>query len=286
MALLAGSALLAACKGSGNYEVSNALSKSTDSISIVQADSIGSSTPKLVKTAELRFKVKSVIKSSEDISGLTGKYKGMVMHHQMNSQAERSNDVRLSSDSIMRVTSLSTSADMVVKVPSEKLEAYMTEVSRMGIYVSLRQMDIEDKTLDYLSNKLKLSARKELISKQKNGKIVIKHPEDVLALNDDMVDHQIDNQRVNEAVKYSVVSLYLYQSNAITKEVIANDDPSAYVLPFTSRIGMALANGWYIFKEILIVTANLWVIILAGGLIWFGFSAYRKKAAATQQTVQ
>ncbi|GAB3919777.1 DUF4349 domain-containing protein [Mucilaginibacter myungsuensis] len=283
VALLAGTALFAACSGAGNYEVNNASASTADSIDAVAADSISIPENKLVRTAELRFKVKDVVKSGKDISALTAGYGGMVTHHQMNSDTEGTKDTRLSNDSVMRVTSLSISADMMVKVPSAKLEEYMDKVSAMGVYVSLRRMDIEDKTLDYLSNKLKLSSRKELLDKQKKGKVTIKRPEAVLMLTDDMIDHQIENQRVNDAVKYSVVSLDLYQSNIINKEVIANDDPSAYGLPFSSRFGLAINNGWSVFKEVIIVATNLWVLVVTGLAIWLIIRYARRKYAVTRQ---
>jgi hypothetical protein len=277
MALLAGSALLAACKGSGHYEVANT-SSSADSASITQADT--GAAPKLVKTAEIKFKVKNVVKTAEDISVLITKYNGMVTHHQMLSTVERTNDVRLNGDSVKRIASLSTSADMSVKVPAEKLEEFMNQVSHMGLYVSIRKMDIEDHTLDYLSNKMKLNSRQEIISAQKKGKVVIKHAADVLYLKDDMIDQQIGNKRINDAVKFSVVNLEFYQSNAISMETIANDDPSAYGLPFGTRMVLAINNGWVICKEIVIACTNLWALVLIGVLFWLTIRKYRQKTRA------
>src|SRR5205814_603803 len=110
----------------------------------------------------------------EHISALTTGVNGMVMHHQMGSTAERSLDVHISDDSVMRVTSFNTSAEMTVKIPCSKLEEFMNQVGHMGIYVNNRGMDITDKSLDYLSSQLKLKSRTELVSQQKKGKIIIK----------------------------------------------------------------------------------------------------------------
>ena len=77
MMMLAG-ALLAACKGSGNYE-------SMDNVAdtVVTTD-VNLTEPKLVKTAGINFKVKNVQQSSEKITSLTNQYKGMVMSHSVN----------------------------------------------------------------------------------------------------------------------------------------------------------------------------------------------------------
>lgn len=278
---IAGIALLAACKGrNGGYEVVNN-SSSADSAGVSTAtDTVADAKPKLVKTADMRFKVKNVQQTGDSISHITAKLNGMVVHHQMGSYVERSEDIRLSNDSIMRVSAFNTTADMTVKIPSEKLEDFMNHVSHMGIYVTARKMDIEDKSLDYLSAKLKLKNRREMVAQQKTGKIKIKNPEAVLWLKDDMIDGQINNQKIDEAVNFSVVSLNFYQSNTIYKERIANDDPSAYKMPFFNRLLMALSNGWYLFTELILGLANLWVLIFAGIGLWMAFKVYKRKYPA------
>jgi hypothetical protein len=270
--LFAGIIILAACKGRGNYEAGKA---EADSVKIGMADT--SQKPKLVKTAGIDLKVKSVQQSSEKIATLTMKYNGMVIHHRINSTINKSNDIKISDDSVLRVSALYTSGQMIVKVPSDKLEQYMGEVNRMGIYVTANNMDIEDKSLDYLSSQLKLNSRKELVSQQKKGKVVIKDPSAVLNLKDDLVDEEISNRKIDDAVKYSVVCLNMVQSNAIMKEMIANDDPSAYRLPFFSQLLFAFENGWNLFKETLLFVVNMWVFIIAGFIMWFAYKTHKQR---------
>jgi hypothetical protein len=276
--LLAGMTLLWACKGKGTagYEVVNNGSGSAASDS-TKVDSVNLSKPKLVKTAGIHFKVKNVQQTAEHITSLATGINGMVIHHQMGSAAERSDDIRISNDSVMRVTSFNTTAEMTVKIPSSKLEDFMDQVAHMGIYVNDRSMDITDKSLDYLSAQLKLKSRTELISQQKRGKVIIKKPEDVLNLKDDMIDQQIGNRQIDDAVKNSIVTLSFYQSNTINKEIIANDDPSAYNLPFFKRLGMAVESGCALFVDVIIGVANIWVFVLAGIGVWVVIRYYNRK---------
>jgi hypothetical protein len=275
--LLAGLGLLCACKGkSGGYEVVNNGTGSAVSDS-TKVDSITLSKPRLVKTAGIHFKVKNVQQTAEHITALATGINGMVIHHEMGSTAERSDNIRISNDSVMRVTSFNTTAEMTVKIPSVKLEDFMNQVAQMGIYVNDRTMDITDKSLDYLSAQLKLKSRTELISQQKRGKVIIKKPEDVLNLKDDMIDQQIGNRQIDDAVKNSIVTLSFYQSNTISKEIIANDDPSAYNLPFFKRLGMAVESGWRLFVDVIIGLANIWVFILAGIGVWVVIRHYKSR---------
>jgi hypothetical protein len=272
--LIAGLGLLCACKSKSKSEVVNN-SSSTDS---VKTDT--SSQPKLVKTADMRFKVKNVQKVSEKITALTDSLNGMVIHHHMESIAEKSLDIRISDDSVMRVSSFNSVADITVKIPSVKIEAFMNKITQMGIYVNSSNMDITDKSLDYLSAQLKLKNRVDIVSQQKTGKVIIKNPANVLQLKDDMVDQQVNNKLIDDEVKNSIVTLSFYQSNIINKEIIANDNPDAYNLPFFERLGRAIENGWEIFVDITIGITNLWMFILLGIGAWLVFRNYKTKKAA------
>ena len=277
--------LFCACKGKGGgYEVANDSNNSADadSTKVTELSKITNvaTSPKLIKTAEMNFKVKNVSQTATQVDALTSGFGGMVMHQQIGSSVEGSHEVRINSDSVMRITSLSTTANITVKVPSVKLAKFMDSVASMGLYVTSRNLDITDKTLDYLSAQLKLRSRDELVKQQKTGKIIIKDPAKVLDLKDDMIDQQIGNRQIDDAVKNSVVNLNFYQSNIINKEVIVNDDPSAYDLPFFKRLLMACQNGWNLCLDIIIGLANVWFLIAIGGLIWFGLRHYHKRKKA------
>jgi hypothetical protein len=280
--LIAGLALFCACKGRGNasgdYEVvNNGGSTAADSVKL---DSLTLAKPKLVKTAGIRFKVKNVQQTAEQITTLATSINGIVMHHRMGSTAERSQDIRVSNDSVMRITSFNTTANMILKIPSVKLEEFMNQVARMGIYVNDRDMNITDKSLEYLSAQLKLKSRTELVSQQKSAKVIIKKPEDVLYLKDDMIDQQIGNRQIDDAVKNSIVTLSFYQSNTINKEMIANDDPAAYQLPFFNRLSMALESGWRLFVDVVIGLAHIWVFVLAAIGVWMTVRYYKGRRDA------
>jgi Domain of unknown function (DUF4349) len=272
--LLCGAVMAASCKNKGDYKALNA--SSSDS-ALVAADSVSPQQAKLVKTADMRFKVKNVEQTSENITSLTTKYNGMVMHHDMTASDEQTSDTRLNNDSVMRVLRFNTNADMTMKIPSEKIEEFLDAVSHMSIYVNVRRMDIEDKSLDYLSSQMKLNSRKELVSQQKAGRLVFKNPDAVLDLKDGLVDEQINNRKIDDEVKYSVISLDFYQSNTISKEIIVNDDPESYKLPFSNRLLIAFGDGWSLFKELVILLADMWVFIVGAIGVWVAVRWYKGK---------
>jgi len=268
---LAGLALFCACKGkSGGYEVVN-----NGADTLMKDDLVEHSQFKLVKTAGISFKVKDVKQTAHKISALTVGFDGMTMHEQIGSTPDHTQDVKVSKDSIMRITSFSTQAAITVKVPTARLEKFMDSVATMGLYVTDRNLDIDDKSLDYLSAQLKLKSRTELVEQQSKGKVIIKDPAKVLSLKDDMIDAQIGNRQIDQAVKYSTVTLSFYEANTIKKEIIANDDPSAYSLPFFKRLGMAVEYGCDLFVNVIVFIANLWLFILTGLILWIAARYYK-----------
>lgn len=277
IALLFAAVALYSCKGGGSAAMDY---QSTDS-ALVTADSTAPQQAKLVKTADITFKVKNVPQTCEQVSNLTTQYQGMVMHHQMRAEIQNSRDVALGNDSVRHIAAFNTTADMTIKVPTEKLNDFMNKVGHMSQYVTLSRMDIEDKSLDYLESQLKLNSRNELVRQQKNGRITIKDPSEVLYFKDELVDQQIYKRRIDDAVKYSVVTLNFYQSNTIVQETIVNDDPAVYNISFTSRFGLAVVNGLHIFAEVVLALTNLWVFVLAGLGVWFAIRMYHKKRGTT-----
>jgi len=271
LTLIVAVAMLAACKGKGKSAEADSARGSSVELKRV-----------LVKTADINFKVKNVLKTGEAIAVLTDQYNGMVMHHQTQSEMKASENIRLSNDSIMLVSAYNTTADMTVKIPSEKLENFINQVSHLGIYINSSKMDIEDRSLGYLSSKLKTENREELVAQQKSGKVTLKHPQDILSVKDDIVDKQISNLKTDEDATYSTITLNFYQTDTINKEVVANNDPSAYNIPVIKRLGLALANGWFVFMDLVVAMANLWMFILLGIGVWFGVIFYRKRVRLTK----
>jgi len=267
-------ALFAACKG-----------KSTSSL----ADSARAADSELhkselVKTVDINFKVKNVRQTGEAIALLVDKYDGMVMHHDMQSTTKQSEKVHLNNDSLMLVSAFNTTANMTVKIPSEKLEDFVNQVNHMGIYINSSKMDIDDRTFDYLSTEMKENNRHEFVDQQqKAGKVTPKRAEEILKVKDDIVDKQVSNLKTDYDVKFSTVTLSFYQSDTILKEIVANDDPSAYNIPLGKRITLAFATGWAAFMDVLIVLINLWMFVPIGLCAWLAYCYYKKKVCETRR---
>ncbi len=268
---------LAGCEGKKTYEIAHT---AADSASTGAKTDTTVSAPKLIKTANMNFKVKNVQRTCENVSALTTSYQGLVMHHAMQSSVQRSYDNPISRDSVIHVSSYNTIADMTVRIPSNRMDEFMNTVGKMAVYINTRNMDIEDKTLDYLSSNLKVQSRSEIIAQQKTNNIKIKNAESVMALKDDLIDQKINNRRIDLETKYSTISLSFYQTNTVAREVVLNDDPSNFRVPFFAQLRNAIANGWFGFTEVVIYLANIWVLFVFVAAVWYGYFLYKRNRQA------
>ncbi len=252
------------CGNNGKYEAMD--SSGADSV-LLSADTTGAE--KLIKTADMNMEVPSVNEATTQVSGLTAAYKGMVMNNHMQRHIRQSRTARISSDSVVRISSIVTTGDMTVRVPSQHLNEFMIKVGNLGGQVMARNFDIQDRTLDYLESNLKMNSRRELVEQQEAGRIKLKHPEDVLIFKDSFVDEQINKRRIDDAVTYSTMTISFTQPASVIKEHLADTDPDSYVLPFSTRLKLALSNGIEIAAAFALAFAHLWVFIVVGVAAWY-----------------
>jgi hypothetical protein len=138
-------------------------------------------------------------------------------------------------------------------------------------------MDVTDKSLDYLSTRLKLKNQNELIDDQKKATANKKDPDNLLAFKNNMVDQQINNRKIDDSVKFSIVTLSFYESNVVSKTMIADNNLSDYQQPISQRFGRSFANGWNVFIEILIGVSNFWVLLPIALIIWLAYRYFTRK---------
>ena len=288
---LAGVALFCACKGSnssGSDADTEKVEQKTEKLSEPKSDSNRTAqtaksaqpiqvTPKLVKTASMHFKVKSVQQTSDQVAALTASCNGTVMYHTINSVTGDSTTIHKTDDSLLKITVLNVTGDMTVRIPSAKVETFVSQVAQMGMVVNSLKFEINDKTYDYLATRLKVKNQKEREGSNESGSANLKDPDNLLNYKNHIVDQQISNLKTDDSVKNAVIALSFYEGNVVHKELIANPDLSAYNLPLSTRLGTSIKNGWAVFVDFMVELANFWVLAPIAGLVWMGVRYYNKR---------
>jgi histidinol phosphatase-like enzyme len=219
-------------------------------------------TPKIIKTADMRFRVKDVQQTKELLSATIKAQGGTVAEFSI-------------TDSLKEITSYRKEGLLVAKVPSEKLDEFTNIVAKMAVFVDSQSMKMDDQSMAYLANKLKTQNRSEALktinqtAKRKGNNV-----ETSLYIKDDYVDKKIENMNIDSRVKLSTITLNFYQDNTVKTLIVGNDNLYDYRPGFFQRLGLNLIDGWVYFKEFILAISNLWMLLVFGLGVFFGIRYY------------
>jgi len=250
----------------------------TESLDSTVSSKDTTSTPKIIKTADMRFRVKDVQYTKEQLSLTLKAQGGTVSEFAIQSYVDESKKVKYSTDSLKEIISYRKEATLIARVPSEKLDDFINGVAKMAVFVDQQAMKMDDQRIIYLSNKLKAQNRAEALktinqtAKRKGNNV-----ETSLYIKDDYVDKKIENLSIDDRVKFSTITLNFYQDHTVKTYIVGNDNLNDYRPGFFQRLGLNLVDGWVIFKELILVIANLWMLVLIGLLTFFGVRYYLSK---------
>lgn len=237
---------------------------------------------KFVRTADLKFKVKSVLKSTYNIENITVSEGGFVTLSNLNSQKHETKTTAISSDSTLETTFFTVSNTMIIRVPNVKLDTVLKQIAKNIEYLDFRIIKADDVKLQILANDLtqKRSANhEERLTKAIDDRGKKLHETSNAEENLVNVQEQADNAKIAnlslaDQIKFSTVNIEIYQCETVKREVYANEkNISEYVPNFGKKLWDALKTGWNIIQAIVIFFAQFWAIFLLFGI---GYLIYKK----------
>ncbi|MBC8051965.1 MAG: DUF4349 domain-containing protein [Sphingobacteriaceae bacterium] len=268
--------IFTACNSNKSAESSS----STDSTTVTSAltADLSLEKAKLVKTADIDFKVKDVYESSGDIHLKVRKFGGMVMHNDIQSFKLDSKTIPLSDDSIQVISSYNVEASMVVRIPSESLSDFVASVASDASIIYSAKLDIEDRSIEYLGSGLKQQSRQKILDKELK-KDTLKTDEilQLAAQRDAIIDRKMENLKTDASVRYSIISLHFTQNTLLKKEILSDSNLSTYRPPFYKRFSDALLSGLNVFVSILVGIAYVWPFILFATAILLVYRHVRRR---------
>lgn len=222
-------------------------------------------TPKIIKTADMRFRVKDVQQTKELLTSRIKSEGGVVTDFEINSIPQDTKKVKFTGDSLKEITSFRKEGTLVAKVPSEKLDDFTNEIVKLALFVDHQSLKMDDQSLNYLANQLKAQARKEAIQDTKRVKNTKgSNVNQSVDIKDAYIDKTIENRYIDDRVKFSTITLNFYQDNTIHQIVIVNDNLSDYGPGFFKRIGLNVLAGWLVLKEFILGLVTLWPFLILG----------------------
>jgi len=241
------------------------------------------STHKFIRTADLKFKVKSVIKSTYNIEELTARMGGFVTYTELNSSIDDTETKSVSADSSLVITHFTVTNSITLRVPNTKLDSTLKLISANIDYLDHRIIKADDVALQMLSNNLaiKRSAKNESrITKaiDNRGKKLNETTtaEEVVVNKQEQADNaRVANLSLRDQMNFSTINLVIYQRQAVRHELVANDkNIKEYESGFGTKILDSISNGWNILEAVIVFIFNLWGLVLLGVIIFVLYKLY------------
>ena len=276
-------ALFMSCASKETSEVAAEESPEMMVSSSAAVENLKDSTHKFIRTAELKFKVKSVIKSTYDIEDITTRLGGFVTYTNLTSDILSKDTKEISSDSSVIVTRYVVTNSIIIRVPNTQLDTTLKQIARNIVYLDSRVIKADDVSLQLLSNNLTIERSDKHEARLKNaidnrGKKLNEttSAEELLLIKQEQADNaHIANLSLKDQMNFSTINLTIYQNKEVTYEKIANEKNSKQYEPsFGFRILDALSFGWFIFENIIVYLLNLWGLLLLGAIGFLGYKLY------------
>jgi Domain of unknown function (DUF4349) len=228
-----------------------------------------------IKTSELFCKVKDVQKTTTQVFGLVNSVGGLVLHSAVTNNIIKTEETKISSDSILVAQYFETSNELTFKVPKANFERTLEALQPMMGFVETFNINAEDVSLNLLESKMSQNRFKEFEKDIKPKANKFKDVKSLYEAKNEADRNKITELKTKDDVAYSTIVLKLKQPIRIYKETKPNIENTRLDKPiFFARIFNGLKDGTYIVEEIVVFLSQFWLLIVAGIL---GFKIYKKK---------
>ncbi|MFI5141436.1 MAG: DUF4349 domain-containing protein [Bacteroidia bacterium] len=242
-------------------------------------------THKFIRTADVKCRVKNVIKSTVIIEDFAIKQNGFVTLSNLTQDVSRHTVIPVSQDSSLETTYFVAKNDLIIRVPNTKLDTFLKQVAMQIEFLDYRIIKANDVGLQLLENRVteqRIKKHEERLTKaiDEKGKKLIETSlaeENVLNKQEQADNAMISNLSLNDQINYSTVSIQLYQKETIKRELVENEkNTKAYEPGLWQKTTEALINGWYIFEALLLFLVNAWAFLLIAVIAFIVYRRYRK----------
>lgn len=281
--------LVLSCKESASKENATYMEEATtDSTSVVSSSAAienKNSNRKFVRTADVKFKVKNVAKSTYAIEDATTKFGGFVTYTNLQSNIHSEDRTKVSQDSTLVTTKYKVDNNITIRVPNTKMDTVIKTIAKQIHFLDYRIIKADDVSLQMLSNELAQkrsnSSEKRLAnaidSKVKKLNQVVDAEATLDAKKEQNDASKLQNLSLQDQVNFSTLTLNIYQDESIKQEMVANEKSiNAYRPNIGLQIWDSIKTGWFMLENIVSFVVVLWPFALIGFLGFLGYKKFLK----------
>ncbi len=282
--------LVLSCKESASKENADYIEEAaTDSTSVISSSAAvenKNSNRKFVRTADVKFKVKNVAKSTYAIEDATTKFGGFVTYTNLQSNIHSEDRTKVSQDSTLVTTKYKVDNNITIRVPNTKMDTVIKTIAKQIHFLDYRIIKADDVSLQMLSNELAQkrsnSSEKRLAnaidSKGKKLNQVVDAEATLDAKKEQNDASKLQNLSLQDQVNFSTLTLNIYQDESIKQEMVANEKSiNAYRPNIGLQIWDSVKTGWFMLEHIISFVVVLWPFALIGFLGFLGYKKFLKK---------
>lgn len=279
-------AFLSACGPSREFMENEEQLKSTaDSVGAylpgLSADTINGLAHHFIRTADLRFKVKDVQKSSRLIENIVSTHGGYIADSELSSSQTGNTSTRANRDSVLEQTWYLTVNHIRLRIPNHQLDSALRQIENLALFTDYKRLKADDVKMKLYANQLserryqKYQNRLEQKTTVTSGKTdQVKVEESLLNKATQADQSRLESLSLAEQVNYSTVELDVYQSVSVLKHYLpAEQTTVVWEPPFYEKAGTAFADGFHLLKLFVLFLIRIWSLIL---IITLCVVVYRK----------
>jgi hypothetical protein len=243
---------------------------------------------KFVRTAQMRFRVKNSADATLRIEDIALRNGGFVINSHLNTELELRQTTPISRDSALEITRYSIHSQLVIRVPYRMLDTTLRSIGRLSDFLDLRHVNASDVELQMLEQELASLRegiyRRELERSEENKT----SPKADRARSSRAASDQarIETLKLEDAIRFSTVTVDIYQLPQIRQTMVANTEVPIPQLPLAAQIGGALHSGGEILMLLLLGIVHVWSLILLAILGYFTWKWLRKRKTLVRTNVQ
>lgn len=201
---------------------------------------------KLIKTADIRFQVEDLEKSTKKIEALTKQFSGIItgMFQNNNHYSIRNT--------------------LTVRVPATDLDRFLEAVELESVYTEQKRITAQDVTEEFMDISTRLETKKAvrdryiaiLREKAQTVKDILDAEEKIRVIQEEIESIEGRLKFINNRTSLSTVNVEIYQ------EVEYEAPPSAYNKSFLTQLKDGFLNGWALILDIALGLVSIWPILL------------------------
>lgn len=219
--------LVLSCKESASKENATYMEEvAIDSINAMSSSAAvenKNSNRKFVRTADVKFKVKNVVKSTYAIEDATTKFGGFVTYTNLQSNIHNEDRTKVSQDSTLVTTKYKVDNNITIRVPNTKMDTVIKTIAKQIHFLDYRIIKADDVSLQMLSNELAQkrsnSSEKRLEnaidSKGKKLNQVVNAEATLEAKKEQNDASKMQNLSLQDQVNFCTLTLNIYQDESI-----------------------------------------------------------------------